>query len=377
MEKVKAEYIIVTDEDTGEQKQAQMIPPEPAGDDLGGITMEEKEKIAKNETLDIDVQQTGSQITATYTFDEIMTAYSAGRDVRARFNSDNFSGKEIIMQKTGNSVDKIEFVGTMELSGKLIFLQLECSNQNEWELFSKQYIESNDYYLAIEDGAGAHNSTYRGKNLGTSVTTEQFERITDGTFRDLFVGDYWTINEVKYVIADFDYMYNVGDTVLKKHHIVVVPERNMYKHAMNDTNTTEGGYVASKMYTEGLDNALTSFKNAFGESHVLTYKNFLTIAVRGGAPSNSSWQSRQIDLMSEAMVYGQTAWRKKGYDVGCQKSQLSLFKHRHDAIQVERSWYWLRDVCSDLYFACVTGYGFVDDANASGLHGVRPFVLIG
>lgn len=163
MEKVKAEYIIVTDEDTGEQKQAQMIPPEPEGSDLGGITLEEKKKIAKNETLDIEVQQTGSQITSTYTFDEIMTAYSAGRDVRARFNSDNFSGKEIIMQKTGNSVDKIEFAGTMELSGKLIFLQLECSNQNEWELFLKQYIESNDYYLAIEDGAGAHNSTYRGK----------------------------------------------------------------------------------------------------------------------------------------------------------------------------------------------------------------------
>lgn len=377
MEKVKAEYIIVTDEDTGEQKQAQMIPPEPEGSDLGGITLEEKKKIAKNETLDIEVQQTGSQITSTYTFDEIMTAYSAGRDVRARFNSDNFSGKEIIMQKTGNSVDKIEFAGTMELSGKLIFLQLECSNQNEWELFSKQYIESNDYYLAIEDGAGAHNSTYRGKNLGTSVTTEQFERITDGTFRDLFVGDYWTINEVKYVIADFDYMYNVGDTPTTKHHIVVVPERSMYSHVMNDKNTTEGGYVASKMYTEGLDSALTSFKNAFGESHVLTYKNSLTIAASGGAPRNWSWQSRQIDLMSEAMVYGQTAWRRNGYDVGCQKSQLSLFKHRHDAIQVERSRYWLNDVCSDSYFACVTGYGFADDANAYGSYGVRPFVLIG
>lgn len=377
MEKVKAEYIIVTDEDTGEQKQAQMIPPEPEGSDLGGITMEEKKKIAKNETLDIEVQQTGSQITSTYTFDEIMTAYSVGRDVRARFNSDNFSGKEIIMQKTGNSVDKIEFAGTMELSGKLIFLQLECSNQNEWELFSKQYIESNDYYLAIEDGAGAHNSTYRGKNLGTSVTTEQFERITDGTFRDLFVGDYWTINEVKYVIADFDYMYNVGGTASTKHHIVVVPERNMYDHIMNDADTTEGGYVESKMYTEGLDNALTSFKNAFGESHVLTYKNLLAIAVRGGVPSNWAWQSRQIDIMSEAMVYGQGVWRKSGYDVGCQKTQLSLFKHRHGAIQVGRSWYWLRDVYSVSAFANVNDIGGAYGGGASASGGVRPFALIG
>lgn len=371
MEKVKAEYIIVTDEDTGEQKQAQMIPPEPEGSDLGGITLEEKKKIAKNETLDIEVQQTGSQITATYTFDEIMTAYSVGRDVIARFNSDNFSGKEIIMQKTGNSVDKIEFAGTMELSGKLIFLQLECSNQNEWELFSKQYIESNDYYLAIEDGAGAHNSTYRGKNLGTSVTAEQFERIADGTFRDLFIGDYWTINDVKYVIADFDYMYNVGDTALTKHHIVVVPERNMYNHVMNDTNTAEGGYVASKMYTEGLNDALVSFKNAFGESHVLTYKNLLK------SGSDWSWKSRQIDLMNEAMVYGQNSWGDSEYEVGCQKSQLSLFKHRHDMIQIERSWYWLRNKSSSSSFVSVYSFGYVYANYASSLGGVHPFVLIG
>lgn len=376
MEKVKAEYIIVTDEDTGEQKQAQMIPPEPEGNDLGGITMEEKEKIAKNETLDIEVQQTGSQITATYTFDEIMTAYSAGRDVRARFNSDNFSGKEIIMQKTGNSVDKIEFAGTMELAGKLIFLQLECSNQDEWELFSKQYIESSEYYLAVEDGAGEHNSIYRGKNLGTSVTSEQFERIADGTFKDLFIGDYWTIGDVKYMIADFDYMYNVGDTSLTKHHLVVVPERNMYNYIMNDTNTTEGGYVASKLYTEGLDNALASFKGAFGESHVLTYRNLLTNAVESGIPTNWSWQSRQIDIMSESMVYGQTAWRKNGYDVSCQKSQLSLFKHRHDMIQVGRSWHWLRDVCSDTSFASVY-LSCAAYRTASSFAGVRPFALIG
>lgn len=377
MEKVKAEYIIVTDEETGEQKQAQMIPPEPEGSDLGGITLEEKKKIAKNETLDIEVQQTGSQITATHTFDEIMTAYSAGRDVRARFNSDNFSGKEIIMQKTGNSVDKIEFAGTMELAGKLIFLQLECNNQDEWELFSKQYIESSEYYLAIEDGAGAHNSVYRGKNLGTSVTEKQFARIADGTFRDLFIGDYWIINDIKYMIADFDYMYNVGDTKLTKHHIVVVPERSMYNHVMNDTDTTAGGYVVSKMYTEGLDKALTSFKNAFGENHVLTYENLLSVAVSNGSPSNWGWRSRQIDLMSEAMVYGQGVWRKNGYDIGCQKSQLNLFKHRHDAIQVRGDWYWLRDVCEDSKFVGVNSYGVAFNNNASSFAGVIPFVLIG
>lgn len=295
-----------------------------------------------------------------------MEAYSAGRDVIARYNSELYSGTELVMQKTGNSVNRVEFVGTMELSDKLIFLHLECNNQDVWKLISKQYLEASNYYLAVEDGAGAHNSIYRGKNLGTTITDEQLENIANGTFRDLFIGDYWTINGVKYMIADFDYMYNVGDTALTKHHIVVVPERNMYNHVMNDTNITEG-----------LDNALTSFKNAFGESHVLTYKNLLTTAVSGGVPSSWAWQSRQIDLMSEAMVYGQNAWRRSGYDVGCQKSQLSLFKHRHDAIQVGRGWYWLRDVYSAANFADVSYRGIADNAGASYSGGVRPFALIG
>lgn len=377
MKEVKAEYIVSEDKDTKEEVHARMIPPEPEGGDLGGITYEEREKIAKNETFEVEVTQIASEIVSTKTYSEIMEAYSAGRNVIVRYNSELYSGTELVMQKTGNSVNRIEFVGTMELSDKLIFLHLECSNQDVWTLISKQYLEASNYYLAVEDGAGSHNSIYRGKNLGTKVTDEQFANIVNGTFKDLFVGDYWTIDGVKYMIADFDYMYNVGDKALTKHHIVVIPERAMYSHVMNDTNTTKGGYIASKMYAEGLNNALTSFKDAFGESHVLTYRNLLTSGVENNIPTNWSWQSRQIDIMSEAMLYGQTAWRKNGYDVGCQKSQLSLFKHRHDMIQIERNWYWLRDVFSMVNFTKVNANGIVDNTGASNSMGVRPFALIG
>ena len=34
-------------------------------------------------------------------------------------------------------------------------------------------------------GAGAHNSIYRGKNLGTSVTAAQYAAIKAGTFDDM------------------------------------------------------------------------------------------------------------------------------------------------------------------------------------------------
>ena len=38
--------------------------------------------------------------------------------------------------------------------------------------------------------AELHRSIFRGKNLGASVSTEQWARIQDGTFDDLWLGDY-------------------------------------------------------------------------------------------------------------------------------------------------------------------------------------------
>ena len=85
----------------------------------------------------------------------------------------------------------------------------------------------------IADGAGAHNSIYRGKNLGTSVTAEQYKAISNGTFAGLYVGDYWVISGVTYRIAGFDYYLHNGDTDTTKHHAVIVPDENMGSAQMN------------------------------------------------------------------------------------------------------------------------------------------------
>ena len=85
----------------------------------------------------------------------------------------------------------------------------------------------------LADGAAAHNCIYRGKNLGTSVTAEQYAAISSGKFTDLYIGDYWVINGVTYRIAAFDYYYNCGDTNFTKHHVVIVPDTSLYKAQMN------------------------------------------------------------------------------------------------------------------------------------------------
>lgn len=229
------------------------------------------------------------------------------------------------------------------------------------------------------NNAAAHNAIYRGKNLGTQFTAEMSANIKNGTFKDLYCGDYLVINGTTYRFMDFDYLYKTGDTSLDTHHILVVPDAPMYSHVMNDTNTTEGGYVGSKMYKSGLDQALAKIKVDFGEAHIVTYINLLVDTVSNDAPSNWAWYSRQIDLMNEEMVYGTRAWSQasqNGFDTGTNKSQLAAFQHNHSLISSCRSWYWLRAVRSSTDFCFVYGDGRARNGSASDSGGVRPCFLI-
>lgn len=229
------------------------------------------------------------------------------------------------------------------------------------------------------NNAAAHNAIYRGKNLGTQFTAEMSANIKNGTFKDLYCGDYLIINGTTYRFMDFDYLYKTGDTSLDTHHILVVPDAPMYSHVMNDTNTTEGGYAGSKMYKSGLDQALAKIKADFGEAHIVTYRNLLVNTVSNGAPSNWAWYSRQIDLMNEEMVYGTRAWSQasqNGFDTGTNKSQLAAFKHNHSLISSCRLWYWLRAVRSSAAFCAVGRDGGATGGGASASAGVRPCFLI-
>ena len=230
------------------------------------------------------------------------------------------------------------------------------------------------------NNAGAHNAIYRGKNLGTSVTTDQYNAIKAGTFDDLYIGDYWVINGKTWRIAAFDYFLRSGDTECTTHHAVIVPDSSLYNHVMNDTNTTEGGYVGSKMYREGLESAKTTIKAAFS-GHVLSHRIYLTNAVANGKPSAGAWCDSEVDLMCEEMVYGGGIFRPTSdgsiipVNYRVEKSQLPLFAHRPDLIS-NRVYYWLRDVVTATHFARVSSDGFAACLDASLSNGVRPAFCI-
>lgn len=231
----------------------------------------------------------------------------------------------------------------------------------------------------LADGAAAHNCIYRGKNLGTSVTAEQYAAISSGKFTDLYIGDYWVINGVTYRIAAFDYYYNCGDTNFTKHHVVIVPDTSLYKAQMNTSNVTTGGYTGSAMYKSNLAQAKTTIKAAFGSAHVLTKRELLTNAVNGNTPSGWAWFDSDVELMNEVQAYGSVAWGAhdgNGYNVASDDGQFPLFMFDRTKLH-NREDYWLRDVASATYFSHVHNYGYADYGNASNSRGVRPAFCIG
>lgn len=248
----------------------------------------------------------------------------------------------------------------------------------------KEYMEGVNTILAqlTYDNAGAHNSIYRGKNLGTTVTEEQWEAISSGTFTDLYIGDYWVISGVNWRIAAFDYYLNCGDTSFTKHHAVIVPDTCLYNAQMNTTNVTTGAYKGSAMYTANLTQAKSTINSAFGSSHVLSHRIYLSNATSNGRASAGEWTDSTVDLMCEHMVYGSGIFSpvSDGSNVPnnyrVEKGQLPLFALEPSRICNRATW-WLRDVITAAHFADVDLTGLAAYNGASGSRGVRPAFCIG
>lgn len=246
-------------------------------------------------------------------------------------------------------------------------------------------IAAEDALFAMLDGFAPvelRRVLFRGKNLGTALTAVQKAAIKDGSFKGMFLGDYWSIGGRIWRIVDMDYWYNCGDTAFTSHHLVIMPDEALYNAQMNTTNVTTGGYVGSAMYKSNLANAKTIVNAAF-QGSVLTHREYLCNAVANGRPSGGAWFDSSIELPNEPMMYGHPHFSPTSdgstvpsiYTIS--KTQLALFMVCPRFI-VNRSYnQWLRDVVSSAAFAFVNNFGNTDCGNASNSHGVRPVFPVG
>ena len=254
------------------------------------------------------------------------------------------------------------------------------------------------WYAAYPDGAEAHNAMWGGRDITAAFNNGTVSaNIKNGTFKDIFPGDYitkqvtisGTAYTVNWVVADCDYWWHKGDnTAMETHHVVIVPQAPIFNANMNDTNTTEGGYAGSRMYKETILACATGIVSAFGADHILTFRDLVTVTVDNNVASRGycgwtgasapweSWVSVQCNLMTEHMVTGAPHYSSSGIDDEITTRQMSAFRLSERLINYNRQWWWLRNVVSSALFAGVYGAGYAGANSASSVGGVRPFALL-
>ncbi len=252
------------------------------------------------------------------------------------------------------------------------------------------------------NSAAYKNGIFRGADLTAYWNSGYMSaNIQAGVFVGMYIGDFVTksitvngtaYNNINWLIAGFDfYLHSGGNYETADHHLVVISENVPGVNIrMNASNTTEGGFTGSEMWTTTLPKWTTGIQNAFGSTHVLKHEELLSksisaTAAAGGAgglvgtANNWEWKDVYVNIPNEPMVYGGRVFGG-GYDVGSWPRQLPLFalKGTH-VFSSTRQWFWLRAVASSTAFAYAGSGGSANSDSASLSHsygGLRPYFLL-
>lgn len=248
------------------------------------------------------------------------------------------------------------------------------------------------YYGIVPDGAQTHGNIFRGWNLGALDAT-RIANIQNNTFKDMFIGDYFSINGSNYVIAAMNYKRFYEDL---GNHLVLMPDRfskledgtvlrgnNKDTHFMNDTDTTAGGFANTKLYKTLMPSIQKKLESDFG-SHLLKFREVVSTHVNNsGEPDQAEWRDEKVGIPNEVMIYGTTlngnsqnsAW----YNIGDDNTQLPLFHLNHEEISNHRdASFWLRDISSATKFCFASNFGDTNKANPTyKAPGIRAFFLVG
>ena len=170
------------------------------------------------------------------------------------------------------------------------------------------------------------------------------------------------------MVLGINSLNNHGDTpkLQNRPHLVMMPLDGLGSAYMNATNITTGGYRDSYMNKTVIPAVVTALESAFGASHVLQTREYITntvtttVASRGGlgwqgGSTAGEWSNQKAILMTELEAYGATPFSSSAYDNIGLDQQLPGMKI--DKIMNRRFNRWLRSVCSSTSFCDVSARG--------------------
>jgi len=248
-------------------------------------------------------------------------------------------------------------------------------------------IATSDMLFSMIEALGSRfnkSSIFRGKYLGASVSPAQKVAIQDGTFKNLWIGDYWTVGGVNYRIADIDYWMGIGDTQkVTNHHLAIVTDASLYESVFEEGVTTGNGYAGSYLFKTGLNQAKTTVSSAF-PGMVQNYKYYLTSRSTSGEVNNIDWINTTVNILNTPMISGAgyITPRPNNFSTFAQQDsdyrQLSLFRIAPYYIKTsDGGTYWLRELASNQLYGARSKEGNFFGFPPGEELGIRPVFAIG
>ena len=231
-----------------------------------------------------------------------------------------------------------------------------------------------------------HGNIIRGKNLGGIFTPEQATAISNGSFDNLWLGDYWTLGSNRFRIVDFNY-YNSGAYTATPNHIVVMPDLPITNAALGGSLVSGRmrGFYATAVRSN-LNSTYTNTARSLFSSSLRTRKEFVSNEFMDiynddkiGANHGVALGDYYAMLPSEAALTGhlpRTA-SPMGYNGNCstQWRQLRLFAMGWGLGQAN---FWLEGQVWHRTFACYNaGTGYIGDFDYTVVSGIRPLYVVG
>lgn len=177
-----------------------------------------------------------------------------------------------------------EYPSVTELDDNNVFI-LDGTNG------TKKIAKSDLTYALFDSIPEMHRNIFRGKNLGAAYTSAQKQAVYNGTFSDLWVGDYWEISGHKWRIVDMDYFGGNRSTGYStEHHLVIMADEVLMKIEKYCDENAKIAYGQSYAYlSQGRDTYLNTIVPQTFKQNMYSHSEVFCSAV-GSRGEATSWQ---------------------------------------------------------------------------------------
>lgn len=244
-----------------------------------------------------------------------------------------------------------------------------------------------------------HRNIFRGKNLGSEVSSEQITHIRDGSFKDIYVGDYWEIDGTAYRVADINYLSKDNDYI--GNHLIILADNPSWLSAWDSSGSVSKGYAGCTLRTNYLSTIKNKIVSDFPNLSLIPYTTRLSNGISTSTKLTTyAYTSCDVELLSALMVYGWNPYSPittgtwimdMSASISSRSFQLAIFRLNPrmsaliEANEYKNS-YWLSDIGTTSDIRIVNRDGSLNGsvANKTEDNGstplpisVRPYFAIG